>query len=218
MKDVWPMFFGQFKKYVINHKVYVCVNKRDKSIPTEYTQITYDDSVAYTDRWSQLLPQIKEDLLLFMHEDMVLYDKPNFDLLKKYATYVHDKLVDSVKLIYAGNGGITFADDITLVKNEHSKFSVQPTIFRKEFFETLVNKFPNKNIWQFEESIQETDSDYMVKLGGEPKRGIHHYDSFIWPYIATAINKGNWNMTEYSNELDKLFIEYEINPFERGIW
>lgn len=218
MKDVWPMFFGQFKKYVINHKVYVCVNKRDKYIPTEYTQITYDDSVAYTDRWSQLLPQIKEDLLLFMHEDMVLYDKPNFDLLKKYATYVHDKLVDSVKLIYAGNGGIAYADDITLVKNEHSKFSVQPTIFRKEFFETLINKFPNKNIWQFEESIQETDSDYMVKLGGEPKRGIHHYDSFIWPYIATAINKGNWNMTEYSNELDKLFIEYKINPFERGIW
>jgi hypothetical protein len=218
MKDIWPMFFGQFKKYVSTYKVYVCLNNKDESIPSEYTQITYNDSVTYTDRWVEILPKISEDVLLFMHEDMVLYDTPRFDLVEKYSEYVNSGVVNSVKLIYAGNDSIKSSIDSTLVKNGHSKFSVQPTIFRKELLENLVKSFPNKNIWEFEESIQETDLDYMVKLGGEPKRGIHHYDSFIWPYIATAINKGKWNMTEYSNELDKLFIEYKINPFERGIW
>jgi hypothetical protein len=27
MKDVWPMFFGQFKKYISDYNVYVCVNR-----------------------------------------------------------------------------------------------------------------------------------------------------------------------------------------------
>jgi hypothetical protein len=54
-------------------------------------------------------------------------------------------------------------------------------------------------------------------LGGEPRRGIYHYDSFVFPYVATAINKGKWNMTEYSNELNSIFETYGINPFDRGI-
>ena len=49
------------------------------------------------------------------------------------------------------------------------------------------------------------------------KRGLYHYDSLVFPYIATAINKGKWNYNEYQKELDELFTEYEINPFERGI-
>ena len=57
----------------------------------------------------------------------------------------------------------------------------------------------------------------MCKVGGEKKRGMYHYDSIVFPYICTAIVKGKWNMNEYQNELDKLFGEYNINPFERGI-
>lgn len=42
------------------------------------------------------------------------------------------------------------------------------------------------------------------------KRGMSHYDSSIWPYIATAIVKGRWNFSEYPNELKYLFDEYSI--------
>ena len=61
------------------------------------------------------------------------------------------------------------------------------------------------------------DFNFRNIFGNEKQRGIYHYDSLVFPYIATAINKGKWNMSEYSNELDKLFGEYNINPFERGI-
>jgi hypothetical protein len=57
----------------------------------------------------------------------------------------------------------------------------------------------------------------MVRVGDEKKRGMYHYDSSVFPYIATAINKGKWNYSEYQTELDSLFAEYQINPFERGI-
>jgi hypothetical protein len=216
MRDVWPMFFGQLKKYIGDEKIYVAVNKEDELL-SEYSQIIYDDSNSYTDRWVEILPHIEEELLLFMHEDMILFDLPKFDLIEKYSKYVYDDKVRSVKLIYAGSEYVQSDIDENLVLNEHSKFSIQPTIFKKETLQNLVNTFPNKNIWQFEESIELTNFDYMIRFGGEPKRGIYHYDSFIWPYIATAINKGKWNMSEYSKELDSLFKEYNINPFERGI-
>ena len=48
------------------------------------------------------------------------------------------------------------------------------------------------------------------------KRGLFHYDSLVWPYIATAINKGKWNTSEYSQELDALSKEYNVNLSERG--
>jgi hypothetical protein len=216
MKDVWPMFFGQLKKYIGDEKIYVAVNE-DDSYLSDYIRIIYDDSKAYTDRWVEILPHIKEELLLFMHEDMILFDSPKFDLIEKYSEYVNNKMVDSVKLIYAGEGGMEWPEDKTLVVNPYSKFSIQPTIFRKELLQQLVEGLPNKNIWEFEDSIISYGSDFMVRLGNEKKRGMYHYDSIIWPYIATAINKGKWNMSEYSKELDSLFREYNINPFERGI-
>lgn len=52
--------------------------------------------------------------------------------------------------------------------------------------------------------------------GNEIKRGIHHWDSNIYPCIATAINKGKWNLTEYHDILNPLLQTYNINVTERG--
>ena len=45
-----------------------------------------------------------------------------------------------------------------------------------------------------------------------------HYDSEIVPYIASALVKGKWNMSEYSKELIPLIDKYNININERGIY
>ena len=216
MKDVWPMFFGQLKKYIGDTKVYVAVNEDDTQL-SDMIRIIYDDSKQYTDRWKDILEQVEEETLMFMHEDMILFDKVDFNSLEKYIQYVKNNLVNSVKLILAGDAASISDVDNTLVHNEFARFSVQPTIFKKKLLEDLVVLHPNKNIWDFEQSIQINSNDFMVKLGNERKRGIYHYDSLVFPYIATAINKGKWNMSEYSNELDRMFNEYGIIPFERGI-
>jgi hypothetical protein len=216
MKDVWPMFFGQLKKYIGDTKVYVAVNEDDTQI-SDMIRIIYDDSKPYTERWKQILPQIEEETIMFMHEDMILFDSINFELLEKYVGYVNDGLVNSVKLILAGDAVSISPIDNTLVHNEFARFSIQPTIFKKKLLNDLVELHPNKNIWEFEQSIEITQTDFMVKLGNEKKRGIYHYDSLVFPYIATAINKGKWNMSEYQIELDKMFNEYGVIPFERGI-
>ena len=49
-----------------------------------------------------------------------------------------------------------------------------------------------------------------------PKRGTYHYDSTIYPFIATAIVKGKWNTMEYVKELTELSAEFNINLDLRG--
>ena len=216
MKDIWPMFFGQLKKYVGDTKIYVAVNEDDTQI-SDYIRIIYDDSKEYTERWKDILEQIEEETFMFMHEDMILFDKLNFQMLEKYIGYINDEMLDSIKLILAGDGFEQWPIDNTLVSNQYSKFSIQPTITRKGIFKEKVNSVSPLNIWQFEEAITTTGRDFMVKIGGERKRGIYHYDSLVFPYIATAINKGKWNLNEYMEELNPMFEEYNINPFERGM-
>jgi hypothetical protein len=216
MKDVWPMFFGQLKKYISDRKVYVAVNEDDTQL-SDYIRIIYDDSKLYTERWKDILPQIAEEVILFLHEDMILFDNIKFDVIKKYFNYIANNDANSIKLILAGESFNSSDLDNTLVYNEYSKFSIQPTIVKKETFLSILESTGALNIWNFEQAVLATGRDYMVRIGGEKKRGLYHYDSLVFPYIATAINKGKWNYNEYQKELDTLFTEYQINPFERGI-
>jgi hypothetical protein len=57
----------------------------------------------------------------------------------------------------------------------------------------------------------------MIDTETERLRGKYHYDSEVFPYIATAINKGKWNFSEYQEELSLLFKEYNIDKNLRGI-
>jgi hypothetical protein len=216
MKDIWPMFFGQLKKYIGDTKVYVAVNEDDTQL-SDYIRIIYDDSKQYTERWKEILEQIEEETFMFIHEDMILFDKLNFQMLEKCIGYVNDEMLDSVKLILAGDDFQQWPIDNNLVSNQYSKFSIQPTITTKKIFQKHLNSLPPLNIWQFEKVITTTDRDFMVRVGGERKRGLYHYDSLVFPYIATAINKGKWNLIEYQEELNPMFEEYGINPFERGM-
>jgi hypothetical protein len=216
MKDIWPMFFGQLKKYIGDTKVYVAVNEDDTQI-SDYIRIIYDDTKEYTERWKDILDKIDEETFMFMHEDMILFDKIDFQSLEKYIRYINNESAESIKLILAGDGFIESPFDKTLVTNEYSKFSIQPTITTKKVFRGHVDTLPKLNIWQFEQAVVSYGSDYMVRIGGEKKRGLYHYDSLVFPYVATAINKGKWNLNEYHPELNPMFEEYDINPFERGM-
>ena len=213
MKDVWSMFFGQLKKYLPNNKIYVVVNEDDTQL-SDMIRIIYDDTKPYTERWKEALPQINEETIIFLHEDMILFDEVDMSYIQRYYNLVNSGRVESIKMIYTNSTNPPSDIDNTLIP---SAFSIQPTLISKKSFVSLVESVPPLNIWKFEEAIESNDNHYMVRLGNEKQRGKYHCDSIVFPYIATAINKGKWNMSEYREELDKLFGEYNINPFERGI-
>jgi hypothetical protein len=216
MEDVWPMAFGQIQKYLPKFTIYLTVNKVTDSIPSHFKTITYDDTLAYTDRWKTILPQIPDEIILFLHEDMILLGEPKIDLLNEYVELIASQKIRSVKLIFAGTGVAPSFIHPTLVSNGLSKLSIQPTIISNASFLYLLDMVGSKNIWDFESAITSNLGDFMALLGTEQKRGMFHYDSVVFPYIATAISKGKWNYSEYKSELDTLFTEYNIDPTIRG--
>ena len=56
----------------------------------------------------------------------------------------------------------------------------------------------------------------LYQYGGEPKRGLYHYDSRVYPYVSTAISAGKWNTREYKQELAILAEEYKLDLNSRG--
>lgn len=124
-------------------------------------------------------------------------------------------------MIYVPSSNEDIISDIdsTLITNEFSQFSIQPTIISKSSFNKILDSVGSLNIWDFEKSVKNDFNSYMVKLGNEVKRGLYHCDSIVFPYIATAINKGRWNISEYRKELTLIFSKYNVNPSIRGeVW
>jgi hypothetical protein len=96
---------------------------------------------------------------------------------------------------------------------------MQPTIWRASDYITLMNLTKNFK-WLENDSYRNT----MINLNmmgayhydGEERGGQMHFNSNVYPYIATALVSGKWNMSEYSLQLNKLFTEYNIDMNKRG--
>jgi len=219
VKDVWLPFFGQTEKWLSNYKKIVFVNKDDCEIPSDYRKIFYDDKKIYRERLKSCLSQIDDEMLIFHHEDMFLYNKPNYSKIEEYTEYLRETNKSFIKLIKSGNDvGISDKNYSDLMLNDkyfEYIFSIQPTIWKTTKFLEMVEHSEGNNIWEFEVAAQKTCRDrnifgYYVDDNGK-KRGDHHWDSIIYPYVATAVVKGKWNTKEYPNELKYVFEKYNIN-------
>lgn len=215
-KDVWVPLFSRMEKYMNSYEINFLVNRHDETIPRDYNVIVYDDKLIYTDRLQYCLNRIEDDIILFIHEDMILYKEPNHKEIIRLCNYIDTQEANSIKLIYVTCEDYPSLIDDKLIYNEFSKFSIQPTLTSKSYMLELTERY-KLNIWDFENAIKNSGVDFMYKTGTEKKRGIYHCDSIIFPYISTAIVKGKWNETEYKNELTEIFNEFNIDKTIRGV-
>ena len=72
--------------------------------------------------------------------------------------------------------------------------------------------------WRATKVCQSLDINGLFCYNGEPKRGMYHHDSIVFPYIATALVKGKWNLSEYEEELLPLLKKYEVELSIRGVY
>ncbi len=214
-KFVWPLWFGQTKKYLSDYEKIIFVNEYDSNIPLEYKVIKYDENLNYNQRVLQCFEKLgNSEIVIFHHEDMFLYDEPNHKVLDEFKNLILTNNKMLVKLIRAGNGDQLNNLHKNLFKNpRHLNFAIQPTIAKVELFKQIYSNNQGDTIWEFERNAANnlnTEFSYFC-YDNESLRGLAHYDSNIYPYIATAVVKGKWNLLEYKNELGKLFYEYKIN-------
>jgi len=209
--DVWPLIFGQFEKYFSNSKIYLLTD--EDPIQIKYPKIYYKNEQTYNERVIHCIMQLDIETFLFTHEDMPLYNIPNYFKLNQYIKYIENGKIDSVKLIFGGwhfKSKICSFDE-SLSKNKLTRFSIQPTIIKKRTLISILSRYSASNLWKLERKISKSwyhpYEEFACNLKGE-KHG-NHCDCSIYPYIATAIVKGKWNFEQY-DILKPMLDEYQI--------
>lgn len=224
--DVWPVYFYQMQRFFdlgIEHVV--SVNRLQDSLPSYVRPVLYDESLSYPQRLLSCLEQLSEfDYVFFDHEDMFLYGEPDREELKIYYSCLTSGDLDHIRMI---KGGDCKHEQVTGIPslfrlNLNSKwiFSIQPGFWKRTVLMEVLNANPNVNIWDFELKSQKAVKKLKLKAGFSyrqgTKRGLHHFDNDVYPYVATAIVKGKWNLGEYREELGNLLAVHGIDPAMRG--
>ena len=216
---VWKYWHQQTDKFLQNFDK-ICILNSDSSFREDYIVIKYNDELTYKNRVLSCLNDIDDDeIVLFCHEDMFLYKKPNFEIIDEYINLIKNDNCELIKLIRAFENLDKSNLHEKLFKNPDKQlFSIQPTIIKVKNLKHIYNNVPGDNIWEFEANtskkyLKDIISLCSFDLNKDKKRGKFHYDSSVYPYICTAVIKGKWNFNEYKKELFEIFYNRKFNVF-----
>lgn len=212
-KDLHCAYFGRIKKYFSDLKYnYVMCNEK-----VEYTDcIIYNDDDPHYKQMISVLDKIKTDYVIYSQEDYILFDYVKIDKIKNYLeTMDNNPEIGFIRLIHSGLGNLLkfYSDELMVIDpNSEYYFSTQATIWKKNILKQMFELSQIQSI--FDEPKNSPYLKQMNIIGLYPtNRGKQvggHYNSYDYPYIATAKVKGQWNLNEYSEELNELFKEYDI--------
>ena len=220
--DLWIPFFEGVKRYYHGCKIYFLIDKPNETFKEKYNliEVIYDDSEKYSNRLISCLENIEDDFFIYLHEDMLIYDHVDVPQLNKIFNFIKtNNNYKFVRLLKSGvNSNLPVSDNLYRLGEMDFLFSITPTIWDKEYLEGVLNDHKDLSIWDLEiyadRTLREKQEHGLYWYNNEDSRG-GHFDSSIFPHMATAIFKGKWNM-EYRSELSRIFDEFSIDKNIRG--
>jgi hypothetical protein len=221
-KDVWKMFLLQNKKYY-GSEIYVITDSEEFEGFEKDKIFTYKNTDDYWDVWVRALKKFNLKNFIYLQEDFILYDKVNTEKIINITNFLNKSDYSFIRLIKSGNLKSNLIESCLFeIESENTDiFSMQPTIWKTNDYIKIMNGVKEKK-WLETIKYRQFMIDNHIKglyyFKDEPKRGLNHHDSSIYPYIATALVRGMWNISEYNNELKPLLDEYNININVRGIF
>lgn len=229
--DIWEMFFTELDKHFPNQKVYV-FSDVEYEILNKYNVILYDKNLDFRTQYLNCLKNVKEDYCINMNDDYVLFDTVNIEKLNELVNIL--KTDENISFIRVGKGynntNLRYKDinlfyldpNISYFYSQTSAIWKTETLLKIHELSPVSSIGRKDNLPQLE--IVANKACKLLSLNGlyyynnERMRGSAHYDSSIFPYIASALVSGRWNLTEYSEELQPLIKKYNINIEKRGVY
>jgi len=176
--------------------------------------IVYDDKDSHSNQMINVLSQVTTDFVIYSQEDYILFDRVDVEKLQACMNLLDvEDNIHFIRLIKSGVGsriGFYNKDFDYLDCDGDYYFSTQITLWRRNILIELYKKSQVASV--FDEPLNSKHLKEMGAVGlfhkqvGKSVGG--HYNSTIYPYIATAKVKGRWNTSEYPDELNQLFKEY----------
>lgn len=229
-EDVFPSYFGNLKKYCFEiKKSYVLINKLSEVIDDEHLQLVNDENDSYCQRILACFEHITEDYILYMQEDFILYDFIDINEFERCFEYLKESDCSCIRMIRSSCNSLDNLVKKNIYKISHDEvpdlsFTQQPSIWKKKDFIEIITKLNPKTYRDLESYGSYNASKMMKHMGmystfyfdNQSKQRGGHFDSKVFPYIATALIKGKWNKLEYPKEIEILSKEYNIDVENRG--
>ena len=235
--DVWPIFFSNLENNFLDllsikkPKVYVFTDDCSE-VPESYKSVLYNKEDAFRTQYLKCLKEVQEQFLLYLNEDYILYDKVDVEKFNKCLKQL-EKNQDVSFVKFTRGPNITdkkLSDNLFYLSHDKPFFYSQTAaIWRKDVLQKIHEIGPDSHIGMkgvthghFEVHANQVCRDLNLKgvvaYNNEPMRGECHYDSCVFPYTASAVVKGKWNLKEYSKELFPLLLTHKINLSDRGVF
>tara|TARA_R110000751_G_scaffold275352_1_gene376208 strand:- start:554 stop:1312 length:759 start_codon:yes stop_codon:yes gene_type:complete len=235
--DLWPMFFKQIDLHMSSDfcgKKYVFVDRESSIIPRDWESVIYDVvGTTYREQFTSAVRSVKEEYCIYVSEDYILYDDLREDIITEYKNFLDQH--PNLSFIRLMKGGLSDQDTpyfpgsktLHMMYTEYPYFYTnQAALWRTKDLAKIHEVGPNLHIgnqdWQnsFEYQATATCRDLDIQglycYHGEPKRGLYHYDTAVFPHVSTALVKGKWNISEYPIILTELIEKYNIDISARG--
>jgi len=218
VQDLHKPYFSRIKKYfpdLINHLT-LC----DILIPEVETYL-YKNEQPYFEQMYNALDNVKTEYILYSQEDYILFDNVDTDKIQKcLSTLANNKEVSFIRLIQSGiENSIPINKQYLQLSTDHQYFySTQATIWRKSDLKIMFvhSKVQSIRDEPLNSSFLKNLNKYGLCTTYKGKQIGNHFNSVIFPYIATAVVNGKWNCSEYNDELNALFNEFSIDKNIRG--
>jgi hypothetical protein len=220
-RDLWEMFIKQNRRHT-QMPLYMVSDVQPENCGYEDVLI-YQNSDPYYKVWSDAVQKFGGEYFIYLQEDFLLYADVNqqkidefVEFLKKHPEYSFVRLLKSGSL-----GSKKLADDLYEIEASNSNiFAMQATIWRSTDYQKLMN-VTKESRWletsNYRDKMIAMNMKGAYYYGGESRIGKMHYDSRVYPYIATALVRGNWDMSEYGMKLGNILAEHHIDLNRRGI-
>jgi hypothetical protein len=226
--DIWEMLVNQLNINFPNQKVYVFTDE-NSPLFEGFEVVIYDKNLDFRTQYLNCLKHVKESTCLNMNDDYILYEKVNVDEISKLVDVIKND--DKISFVRVAKGYNNTNDEYTknlyyLSLDQEFFYSQTTAIWKKDILLRIHQDSPKSSIGRKDNlpqlEVVANNVCRKLKLSGlyyynnEPMRGSAHYDSSIFPYIASALVAGKWNIKEYPKEMEELVSKYKINLNNRG--
>ncbi len=220
--DIWPMYFGRLKRHLQFEKSYIFLNNTSENVPDGHVQLINNEQDPFYKRFLECLERVEEDYILYFQEDHIFYEDVDQGKLEELFKYLQESSLSFIRVLKSGElGGSLIRENLySIPSTSPYLFSQQTAIWKKSDLMAFTKMYRPCDY----RDAEAYGSMAMSSMGftgayyyeGEPQRGSLHFDSRFFPYIATAVCKGQWNLRQYPVLLQEALDEYGIDSTIRG--
>ena len=208
--DLWTAHVQQIKRFMTQPHYFFTDKEPDEDLGVKV--VTYSKEDKFRTQFLKCLDHVTEEYCLYMNEDYLLYEPPDLIKLEEYVNILRNNECFSFIRLAKGidHFNLPYSSTLQYLDSRNPYFFSQTaSLWRTNHLRAIHQHGPDLHIagHDMSQQFETAATDVCRSLGiqglyhydGEPKRGMHHYDSKVFPYIASALVKGEW-WSEYKEE------------------